>query len=553
MKNNIGIRCQAYGHLLGLVLLATPGLAAQAALTDLSDTPLVNDAGLVVRPNMMFVLDNSGSMDFNFTPDNVAYDANAWPGIQSNRGNRSGVCRAHNYVTWNGDVINGTTICGGANSSGTTPTDGGDPPFYSPQFNTSYYNPTIRYSPPPNPCNPSQSLPSMTDWTEVLVQGHAIDASCVQTAAHGKVNLLTQYPERVYCARADSSVDGDSCKQNGIDDTDRSDGDYDYPISSSTHSSSFSYAKTLPSHPHYYLIEPTQYCTDSSLTTCGNLSKGRQIPTYVRYCKGISSSTCQAKFDSDEGYVYPHFGNFIRHDIIPSITSYPKAAGRDDCAGATCTYAEEMTNFANWYAYYRTRMQTMKSAAGQAFSTIDDALRVGFVTINPGDPVDSTQYLPIADFDSTQKTAWYQKFYNINPNGGTPLREALSRVGRHYANVTGGINEGMPEDPVQYECQQNFSLLTTDGYWNGASGDKIDGSSIGNQDNVNAGYSTRAIGAFDGNLSGASNTLADVAMYYYRTDLRPGMPDKVPTNDKDTAPHQHMVTFTLGLGLDGLL
>ena len=43
MKNDIDIRHKAFGYLLGLVLLATPALAAQAALTDLSDTPLVNE------------------------------------------------------------------------------------------------------------------------------------------------------------------------------------------------------------------------------------------------------------------------------------------------------------------------------------------------------------------------------------------------------------------------------------------------------------------------------------------------------------------------------
>jgi type IV pilus assembly protein PilY1 len=30
--------------------------------------------------------------------------------------------------------------------------------------------------------------------------------------------------------------------------------------------------------------------------------------------------------------------------------------------GDSCTYAEEMTNYANWYAYYSTRMQAMKTA-----------------------------------------------------------------------------------------------------------------------------------------------------------------------------------------------
>lgn len=45
-------------------------------------------------------------------------------------------------------------------------------------------------------------------------------------------------------------------------------------------------------------------------------------------------------------------------------------------------------------------------------------------------------------------------------------------------------------------------------------------------------------------------------MYYYKTDLRtsgPLAPDNVPTSVKDITPTQHMVTFTLGLGLTGLM
>lgn len=44
--------------------------------------------------------------------------------------------------------------------------------------------------------------------------------------------------------------------------------------------------------------------------------------------------------------------------ITPTINSYAypgtaaKASSRTDCAGTTCTYIEEMTNYANWYAYY---------------------------------------------------------------------------------------------------------------------------------------------------------------------------------------------------------
>ena len=57
--------------------------------------------------------------------------------------------------------------------------------------------------------------------------------------------------------------------------------------------------------------------------------------------------------------------------------SYPntaaKGTARSDCASTTCTFVEEMTNFANWWTYYRTRMQMMKTSASNAFSTIDSA------------------------------------------------------------------------------------------------------------------------------------------------------------------------------------
>jgi type IV pilus assembly protein PilY1 len=45
-----------------------------------------------------------------------------------------------------------------------------------------------------------------------------------------------------------------------------------------------------------------------------------------------------------------------------------------------------------------------------------------------------------------------------------------------------------------------------------------------------------------------SNTLADVAMKYWETDLQPSVANEVPTNAEDPAFWQHMTTFTLGLG-----
>ncbi|MGH6612126.1 MAG: pilus assembly protein, partial [Burkholderiaceae bacterium] len=263
-------------------------------------------------------------------------------------------------------------------------------------------------------------------------------------------------------------------------------------------------------------------------------------------------------------HTYPRYGRFQRTDIVAAINSYGNRPNRVDCANApTCTYAEEMTNFANWYAYYSTRMQLMKTGVGYAFVQIDGRYRVGMITINPGSPVSSSKYTRIDTFLGSHRTSWYNRLYALNPSGYTPLREALSRVGRHFAGRTDGINDGMDHDPIEYSCQANVAILSTDGYWNREAGQRINGSAIGNNDNVNSGYSTRASGAYDGGLSGANNNLADVAMYYYMTDLRPpgstgALGTDVSENDvpgtlNDSNPAQHMLTFTIGLGLGGLM
>lgn len=291
-------------------------------------------------------------------------------------------------------------------------------------------------------------------------------------------------------------------------------------------------------------------CTSVVDAMCGGVTVG--LPTTITNMSGGADAVAaMVAFRQNTG-------SWSRTDIVSTNNSYPKASTRGDCSGASCTYAEEMTNFANWYAYYRTRMQMMKTAAGRAFVSLGSGYRVGLITIN------NRNFTPVADFTSTQKNTWYTRFYGSVPGSGTPLREALSRVGRYFGHVTSGINSSMTDDPVQYSCQQNFSILTTDGYWNGNGGQDLSGAVMGNHDNSDAGYSTRADGAYDGGLAGSTNTLADVAMYYYKTDLRPngstgalgtdvGTDNNVPSSGKDNAPHQHMTTFTLGLGIDGLM
>jgi type IV pilus assembly protein PilY1 len=265
--------------------------------------------------------------------------------------------------------------------------------------------------------------------------------------------------------------------------------------------------------------------------------------------------------------VYP--GSFKRTDIISTNNSYPfpgsatKAATRSDCAGTTCTYAEEMTNFANWWTYYHTRMQMAKSAASISFNALDSRFRVGYFSINNNTGHD---YLNLAPFDLTQRTSWYSKLFSADTGNSTPLRKALTSAGRLYAGRLNGstFNGGTVIDPMQYSCQQNFTILSTDGYWNESEpgGYQLDGTTaIGNQDG------TLERPQLDGNNQ--SNTLADVAAYYYNTDLRTtlctGSPvppavtgadvctNNVPSSGVDAAQHQHMTTFTVGLGVSGYM
>ncbi|MFZ4537506.1 MAG: PilC/PilY family type IV pilus protein [Propionivibrio sp.] len=190
-------------------------------------------------------------------------------------------------------------------------------------------------------------------------------------------------------------------------------------------------------------------------------------------------------------------GENLRVTITPGVTSYPypgtaaKAPSRTDCAGTTCTYNEEMTNYANWWAYYHTRMQMMKTATSNAFSTIDSGtdlidnvsrFRVGYLSINNNT---SNDFLNINEFKTSQKQNWYSKLFAANPSNSTPLREALSKAGRLYAGKLNGttLNGSTVVDPLQYSCQQNYTILSTDGFWNGSTGYKLNGSTaIGNED-----------------------------------------------------------------------
>ncbi|RZT10079.1 type IV pilus assembly protein PilY1 [Duganella sp. CF402] len=249
---------------------------------------------------------------------------------------------------------------------------------------------------------------------------------------------------------------------------------------------------------------------------------------------------------------------FVRVNIVSGQT-YPKSADRIDCAGATCSYAEEMTNFANWYVYYKSRLQMMKTSVGIAFSPITANYKVGYVKLSNAGAGSAIDLKP-ADFTGSARSTWYTTLYNTTTSGSTPIRTAMDNVGRMFANLT-PYNYAAGQEVVQYPCQPNFMILTTDGYWNGSST-----ANVVNNDNTEsaARFCSISSGCVDARAQ-TQPSIADVALHWYNggsststVSLRPALepdmtkPGSVPAANGENT-HLHMNTYTLGLGVDGVM
>lgn len=213
---------------------------------------------------------------------------------------------------------------------------------------------------------------------------------------------------------------------------------------------------------------------------------------------------------------------------------------------------EEMTNFGNWYSYYRSRKWVSKRALSSIIT--NSTARMGIDTIwnrkeLPVEDVDDITYRgdtteQIAEMDDAidNKVSLLNTMFDIGSSNGTPLRKALKRAGEYFDTEGGAGAPILPKDDGG-SCQQNFTLLFTDGVWNG------DSPNVGNQDK-------NTTNEFDGGLfaDNYQNTLADVAMKYYKSDLRDDLDDLVPpTLGVDENPAQHMVTYTVAFGVSGTL
>ncbi|WP_161603769.1 pilus assembly protein [Noviherbaspirillum massiliense] len=727
------------------LLIVSAFIAAQAGATDISTEPLNTysaTSSTDVKPNVFFVLDDSGSMDWDFMPD--------W------------ACAS--YSTTN------SSCSSTGQDPRSTPTQA---LFRNAAYNGIYYNPAITYKPPiavdSSGALDTSKYPSMTgmstatgansttkpNWKAVKNDAYGVQSTSSSDLQSNPPSFYTIVAGE-YCtsaslrtcvtANAPTTVGGVAynfpaklrwCDSTGLSNCRAAfDTSFSYARAPSPRETSITISSVSSGASITSIKVNSQEILPATVTAGSNSTSAMAaaIAAAINNCNGTATGNCTVRGFAAEvsgstvtitagmmatlttpsisrsGSVSWNTlnafttsavpGYNLKTVIVPGTSAvYPfpgttaKHTDRKDCAGSLCTGNEEMINYANWWTYYRTRMQMMKTAASNAFAQIDSAsdlvnnvsrFRLGYMSINNNTGSD---FLNLGEFAGAQKYNWYNKLISANPNSSTPVRAALAKAGRLYAGKLNGqtLNGSRVVDPLQYSCQQNYTILSTDGFWNEGSGfNQMDGSTtVGNQDaglprpyydggsarlqtrtsrlqtrtgklqkrtksgsrwgswsnatscmpgtNTQCQYSwgswantstscTVNYSSGSGNwtiangtdcqyaawtswanassctpaaqspgpnytvitarecetnpVTGTFNTLADVAAYYYGTDLRDPDPDlgtgtctgpvvppattpnnlcdnNVPANGRDVATTQHMTTFTLGLGAQG--
>jgi type IV pilus assembly protein PilY1 len=215
------------------------------------------------------------------------------------------------------------------------------------------------------------------------------------------------------------------------------------------------------------------------------------------------------------------------------------------------SYDEDRQNFANWFTYHRRREFVAKAAIARVIRDLS-GVRVAILGINNRiiAPLKPVKAVINSEFED-ESDALIETLYAYRSSGGTPLKTGLRKVGEYFRVNDGDLEGETGDAPYPADggdCQQSFTIIVTDGYY---SDENYNPSTVGNADG-DTDYAAWG-GAKQPYADTYRVTLADIAMYYYASDLSNGFSDQVPTNKWDSAPHQHMVTFAVAFGVSGTL
>lgn len=565
---------------IGLALLGASGHVSWAGTTDISNTPLIN-ATVSVKPNLMFILDNSGSMASDFLPDDT--------------GDRS------LYSVWSSQCNGAAFNPSSASSPYALPKTPDGRSYPNQELSAAWpdgFQPTLSSSVSVSNWSLNTNTPDPDASSPVVLEA-TVTTSAISLALNDRVAVYESGDDTHWMVGTVVNKDFIAF------------GTYRYTLR-------FTFSSVRKGTVSNWVL--------GKLRTVDLTATGNNPGTHYYYRYSGTQAAQSWAYNSSGGF---DTSNTFVSECLSSIGSAPGSSKFTQVLVSSLSAADQQ-RYANWYSYYRTRILMMRSAAGRAMFAMDDRYRVGFTTINKNGSFnpDATpslgSFLDTADFGTDQKVQFFSNLYGASVSGSTPLRRALAKVGRYYGNKFTGQT-----DPIQNACQRNYSILTTDGYWNETTlPTQLDGSTaIGNQDadinatprpqydgstnytatyvrtsyrlsatqgcsktnqsrytpyteqqvmtvtpagttysdwvllNANSGPDTNcrstqpaATTVETANTGGpAPNTLADVAAYYYNTDLRADLVNSVPYSDTDPSRAQHMTTYTLGLGLSGRL
>lgn len=481
------MKTKFFGGLLrqGLLGVGTLLLAHGAAAFTISNTPPFLPTPL--PPNIVVTLDDSGSMAWAYVPDDL-----------------------YSYASTRR--------------------------FKSSKFNPLYYDPDTVYPPPVDAAGVALSTSFDSAWINGFADGNAGRPN------NGTVNLATGYRPTL-----------------------------EYNPSATT--------QTFAAHANI--------AADLSALQAGRVAAGGTLVS------PFTTTTPGPAYYYRFNTVLPGCNGSIDNDACYQLVIVSATSGTNPTIGP-----DERQNFANWYSYYRTRNLLTVSAATRAFAALPDTARVSWQAINSCNSFGTSCSgwtrsgvtftavsnrirrwvgTPANASDATHKQNFYRWVMRLPASGGTPLRTAAGRAGVYF--TTSGNNSPYGLDPNQsptvtgpeLSCRPNFHILMTDGIWNSDSdsGGYCSGAACGNKDGTartlpdGTAYDTTS--TLTAIYRGSSaNNVADIAFHYWATDLRPDLANNVmpyfvdrsgtatqqywnPKNDPAT--WQHLITFTVGLGL----
>ena len=443
-------------QLLALVLSTMLMLSQtlMAAPVELATSPLATSSNSAVFPNLMFMLDDSGSMDWDYMPD----DAKDFDGKYG---------------------------------------------FYSSQCNGVYYNPDITYSPPVDSAGISYPNSSFTNaWDN----GYDTGA--------GTTDLSTDFRGGSGSGSSGSSLSTYAAF---------------YYLYTGTLTNSIDKDFFDNSSPFY------QECDSGSAPGIGNSKFTRVLVSAVSGPGGTDERTNFANWYSyysnrmltmktGVGLAFKTVGGDLRLgymsmnnnnsndfvDIAPfnptqKSTWYSKLYAANP--GNRTPLREALAKVGHLYAnkYGPTTIYSATIKVGGSGNTSVTSVMVDGVELLDGAANDSSRTRNVASNIASEINSLFPSLYSATASsdnvtifgpasalGFTPVVTddgggmVFSTSAFTSTTITGQLNGVTPNDPIEYSCQKNFVILSTDGYWNGSAGYKLDDSSIGNQDGAAA-------------------------------------------------------------------